>query len=190
MTKPDLLCVFTAAAIRDGRPVGSAGGGRCARVRRQRHRLPVRMAKTATVLDRPARAAPANATATTTIFLLFYYDTSNTATATGGIGGSGCLGGCYRLVSQAALAARLTRQRPPSINSGAAAADATSFGGTGGEGGAGEGRDFPWVPGGTGGKASSNAAASTATARSASATANSTGGHGGIGREVSRRGRR
>lgn len=119
----------------------------------------------------------ANATATTTIFP---HDTSNTATATGGIGGSGCLSGCYRFGIPGGAGGPANSTATTSINSGAAAADATSFGGTGGEGGAGEGGTFPGT-GGTGGKASSNAAASTATG-SASATANSTGGHGGIGR--------
>ena len=124
----------------------------------------------------PGAGGPATATTTTPS------DPSNTATATGGNGGSDCYLGAYRGCGPrpggrggAADATATT-----SISSGAAAsAEATSFGGAGGEGAEGVGALSGLGPGGDGGAATSSAVASSTTG-SASATASSTGGAGGI----------
>jgi hypothetical protein len=99
---------------------------------------------------------------------------SNCATATGGTGGPAIEFGHYGGPGGAANSTATT-----SIYSGAASAEATSFGGTGGAGiGGGEGH--PPRFGGAGGPASSSATA-TSTTGSASATASSTGGRPGYG---------
>jgi hypothetical protein len=109
----------------------------------------------------------AGATATTTT----PSDPSNTATA---IGAQGCNGSLFFPPGGPGGAAYSTATT--SINSGAASAQATSFGGYGG---AGIGVHIG-PRGGNGGAASSNALASSTTG-SASATANSAGGRAGVG---------